>query len=180
MPGEPQPLPMFRYHPDPLATGALEGSDDACQCCGRKRGYVYTSNVFTTARIDTVCPWCIADGSVHRKFDASFTDGFEPSDVGLPDEVRDTVLHRTPGYASWQDPVWMACCGDACAFRGDASRADLQALTAEERERIRAQFALEDGELEEWFREYEPPGNPAFYRFDCLHCGRVHVHVDGT
>ena len=30
-------LPYFRYHPDPLATGAFEeGEEKICPCCGKK------------------------------------------------------------------------------------------------------------------------------------------------
>ncbi|MGV8422639.1 CbrC family protein, partial [Pseudomonas aeruginosa] len=32
------PLPHFRYHPEPLASGSIEASATTCQCCGKARG----------------------------------------------------------------------------------------------------------------------------------------------
>ncbi|REJ66450.1 MAG: hypothetical protein DWQ31_14945 [Planctomycetota bacterium] len=31
-------LPVFKYHPDPLDTGAIAASDAICACCGQSRG----------------------------------------------------------------------------------------------------------------------------------------------
>lgn len=36
-------LPKFKYHPNPLVTGAIEPSEVACECCGKARGYIYSS-----------------------------------------------------------------------------------------------------------------------------------------
>jgi organic radical activating enzyme len=36
---------------------------------------------------DSLCPWCLADGSAHRKFDATFFDTEAFAD-GTPDEVQ--------------------------------------------------------------------------------------------
>ena len=57
-------LPTFRYHPDPIGTGSLEGSDRKCVCCGRARGYIYVEPVFSEQDLhDQICPWCIASGA---------------------------------------------------------------------------------------------------------------------
>ncbi len=93
-------LPSFKYHPSPFSSGALEDCDDACECCGLGRGYLYKGPVFCEAQVERVCPWCIADGSAHAKWGAQFTDAtFLDSHGGvvdLPAEVYDEVLHRTP------------------------------------------------------------------------------------
>jgi uncharacterized protein CbrC (UPF0167 family) len=34
-------LPAFRYHPDPVATGSVARSGEACDVCGEERGYLY-------------------------------------------------------------------------------------------------------------------------------------------
>ncbi|MDK9806970.1 CbrC family protein, partial [Vibrio sp. D406a] len=31
-------LPKFKYHPDPIATGVFEKSDDICECCSKAKG----------------------------------------------------------------------------------------------------------------------------------------------
>src|SRR4051794_16064897 len=68
-------LPTFKYHPDPIATGSVEPSDTQCDCCGKQRGYIYVGPVFSVEGLyEYICPWCIADGSAHTKFDAEFTD----------------------------------------------------------------------------------------------------------
>ena len=64
----PEPLPVFLYHPDPIATGSIQPSATPCKVCGQARGYIYTGPVYTEIRNrldDAICPWCIADGSAH-------------------------------------------------------------------------------------------------------------------
>ncbi|WP_328624113.1 CbrC family protein [Streptomyces sp. NBC_00353] len=35
-------LPFFRYHPEPVTTGAVTASGEVCVCCGQARGWIYT------------------------------------------------------------------------------------------------------------------------------------------
>ena len=56
---------------------------------------------------DAICPWCIADGAAHSKFDASFTDdagvgGYEETD-SAPESIKEEVAYRTPGFIGWQE-----------------------------------------------------------------------------
>ncbi|QOG23992.1 hypothetical protein FOM02_41000 [Bradyrhizobium sp. SEMIA] len=68
-------LPSFKYHPDPVATGSVQKSDVQCICCGQARGYVYIGPVYAAEELcESLCPWCVADGSAHGKHGASFTD----------------------------------------------------------------------------------------------------------
>jgi len=116
-------LPSFRYHPDPLATGSVVRSEDACTVCGQARGFGYDGPVFSAEHDDEpICPWCIADGSAHERFDAEFTDYTELEEV--PREVLDEVTQRTPGFSGWQQEHWLAHCGDACAFVGRDDEGD--------------------------------------------------------
>src|ERR1700744_1794087 len=122
-------LPEFRYHPDPIATGTVKASDVKCVCCDLARGYIYTGNTYSEEDLeDAVCPWCIADGSAAEKFDAMFSDDSPLLDADMPEAVVEEVTRRTPGFTSWQQEVWLCCCDDACAFHGDATRAQLTAL----------------------------------------------------
>src|SRR5262245_12244012 len=110
-------VPTFKYHPSPLSSGALKDSDDMCECCGLARGYMYEGPVYCTAEVERVCPWCIADGSAHAKWDAQFTDAeFRDSHGGhvdLPRAVWEEVLHRTPGVVgACQAVVWWVHCGE--------------------------------------------------------------------
>ncbi len=120
-------LPVFRYHPDPIASGSIVASDAQCACCGEHRGFIYTGPAYSEEELeDALCPWCIADGRAHEKFDASFVDtaGF-PDDV--PQEVVEEVAYRTPGFNSWQEGQWLGCCGDAAAFLEPAGYAEIHA-----------------------------------------------------
>ncbi|WP_406482278.1 CbrC family protein [Streptomyces sp. NBC_01615] len=107
-------LPFFRYHPDPVATGSVTASSEACVCCGRAQGWIYTAN-FSTEQDMTgrICPWCIADGSAAMRFDGEFIDACGLD--GISWETLNEVTRRTPGFHAWQDPRWLVHCADAAA-----------------------------------------------------------------
>jgi uncharacterized protein CbrC (UPF0167 family) len=115
-------LPRFRYHPSPLSTGAVEDSDATCECCGLARGFMYRGPTYSGVRVEHVCPWCIADGSAHAKWDAEFTDSAAVGGWGrwcdVPPEVREEVAFRTPGFCTIQEARWWTHCGDAAEFLG--------------------------------------------------------------
>ncbi len=95
-------LPIFKYHPDPVATESIVPSDALCVCCGRARGYIYAGPVYSEEELEeSLCPWCIADGSAHERFDACFTDEGGIGDYGtwdlVPSEIVDEIAYRTPG-----------------------------------------------------------------------------------
>jgi uncharacterized protein CbrC (UPF0167 family) len=115
-------LPQFKYHPNPLHTGAIEDSEANCECCGQARGFIYRGHIYSVAKVEQVCPWCIADGSVHAKWDAEFTDSAAIGGWGscseVPREVWEEVAYRTPGFAALQEARWWTHCGDAAEFLG--------------------------------------------------------------
>ena len=69
-------LPAFRYHPNPLETGAFEESADgvACDCCGKTTHIFYTGPFYAVEDIEYLCPECISSGEAARKYDGSFQD----------------------------------------------------------------------------------------------------------
>jgi hypothetical protein len=107
-------LPRFKYHPSPLSTGAIEDSPAVCECCGQARGFIYREPIYCRAEVENVCPWCIADGAAHAKWDAEFTDFSAVGGYGkwcdVPDEVRQEVAHRTPGFSTIQEARWWTHC----------------------------------------------------------------------
>lgn len=174
-------LPVFRYHPDPVATGSVKPSDKTCRCCGQNRGYIYTASVYALDELnEAICPFCIADGSAAKKFDATFSDSQPLHQAGVPQQVVDEVTRRTPGYASWQQEVWLSCCGDACEFHGDASRVELRALEGEALKGLLFEIEWSAAEWEAFVKHYEPGGNPAAYKFICRHCRRTRYDIDST
>lgn len=174
-------LPNFCYHPDPLATGSVKASDTVCRCCGEARGYVYTASVYALNELcDSICPWCIADGSAAQKFDAMFSDDIPLVQAGVPDKVIEEVTRRTPGYNSWQQETWLSCCGDACEFHGNATRPELQALNGNDLARVLADFGWREQHWPQFIQHYQPGGNPAVYKFVCRHCHTTKYAVDFT
>lgn len=105
-------LPVFRYHPDPVATGAVVESSAVCSCCSVARGYLYTGPVYSEDEIGPLCPWCIAEGVPG----AMFTDAIGADDV--PMTVIDEICLRTPGFVAWQQAHWLYHCGDGCEYLG--------------------------------------------------------------
>ena len=173
-------LPTFRYHPDPIATGAIKQSDAVCECCFQARGFVYTSHIYCPQAIEAICPWCIADGSAAEKFNGLFCDDSPLAEAGLTEEIIVEVSHRTPGFNSWQQEVWLSCCNDACEFHGDvtvaeAATMDIDAVTraCHGKRPIVSQF-------EDFKKHYRPGGNPAIYKWVCRHCGKVQHYADFT
>lgn len=109
-------LPHFRFHPDPLKSGSVVVSDQKCRCCKKARGYIYTGPVYTEEDVENaLCPWCIADGSAHKKFDVTFTD-IEGIPDDVPKELAEEIEQRTPGFASWQQGRWLSADGEPAAF----------------------------------------------------------------
>src|SRR5438270_13873972 len=102
-----EPMPLFRYHPDPISTGSVVASSAGCLVCGLVRGFIYTGPVYALDEvIDGLCPWCISDGTAAAKFDAEFTDAALGAPREIPASVVDELCHRTPGYSSWQQDRW--------------------------------------------------------------------------
>ena len=171
-------LPFFKYHPDPLGTGAVAASEAFCACCGAARGYIYTANVYCAKDLhEAVCPWCIADGSAAREFQATFNAGDALAAAGIAAEVIMELAERTPGYISWQQDAWLAHCADACAFLGDATPADAARIAAEHIP-VSGGEDLDADLLADIATRYRPGGSPAIYKFQCLHCGAVLFSMD--
>src|SRR4051812_19330782 len=100
-----EPLPVFTYHPDPIATGSIEPSEQACACCTRRRGFVYRGPVYCVEEVEALCPWCIADGRAAERFDATYCGVIPPP--GTADAVVDTIAKRTPSFNGWQEERWL-------------------------------------------------------------------------
>jgi uncharacterized protein len=177
-----EPLPKFRYHPDPIRTGVISKSNTICKSCGQARGWIYTGPVYSKLELrECICPWCIADGSVAKKFDAMFCDGHPLFQQGMSDKIIEEVTCRTPGYISWQEQYWPAHCNDACEFHGDLQKKDLAEMDDEAKTWLCKELQIEtENEWRDMVRMYEPGGQPAIYLFVCRHCQTKRYHWDCT
>jgi uncharacterized protein len=114
------PMPLFPYHRDPVASGSIRASAATCQCCGQARGVLYEGVVYARQGVESICPWCISDGSAAEKFDASFFDAhFCDADlnrVDAPAEWRQQVFCRTIGFATFNPIGWWVHCGEPAEY----------------------------------------------------------------
>ena len=182
----PEALPVFRYHPDPLATGSIIAAPDRpCLGCSRIRGYLYMGPVYTEKNFileEHLCPWCIADGTAAKRFSASFNDAGTMEDV--PDAVMEEIEKRTPGFHGWQQESWLTCCGDAAAYLGEAGAAELTrdfpGAIPSVRKYLEENYELAGKELEEFVKALRKGDQPTSFIFRCLHCQSYQAYIDQT
>lgn len=170
-------LPKFRYHPEPLKTGAFK--DDmsvTCECCGKNTEIYYENGIYSEQDVTYLCPACIANGTAAKKFDATFVqdaDKLTTNDTKKDDEL----FKRTPGYESWQGEHWVACCDDYCAFLGDVGTKELLELGIADE--VFEDYAKRDEYDVNIAREMLVAGGDlAGYLFRCLHCKKYHIYID--
>ena len=176
-------LPTFKYHPDPLATGSIEPSTNKCVVCGLARGFIYIGQPYAEEElIDAICPWCIADGTAHEKFDAEFTDFDGIGDYGNWESVEPTiaeeVAYRTPGFTGLQQERWFTHCADAAEFLGLMGHQELVAYGAAAIQAIKDEIAYDDNVWDEYFKSLDRAGEPTAYLFKCRHCGTFGGYSD--
>jgi uncharacterized protein CbrC (UPF0167 family) len=175
-------LPVFRYHPDPIASGSIVPSTAECVCCGEKRGFIYAGPAYCEAELDdALCPWCIADGSAHEKFDASFTDEALFPDGVAPATIEEIAL-RTPGFNGWQQERWLGLCGDAAAFLTPVGYAEIKARYPELEGvlmmHIVHELGLSGGAATRYLQALNRDHGPTAYVFSCRHCDAKPVYID--
>lgn len=175
-------LPGFRYHPDPLASGSVVASDAACRRCGASRGFLYAGPVYSAAELEgRVCPWCIADGSAHRDFGATFVAD-EAFPLEVPAAVVAEISQRTPGYRTRQGEEWPVCCNDATAFIAPAGIAEIRShrpeLESGIRSHLRYNMRLSGSAAARMLESLDRIAGPTVYVFRCLHCDEHQYHID--
>jgi len=171
-------LPIFKYHPDPISTGAIEKTEDECQCCGKCRGYKAASTIYAADSVETICPWCIADGSASAKFNGVFSDSDPLLTDGIDQEIVKEVCERTPSFISWQQERWLSHCNDACEFHGDATKADLETLSGDALKEFLSTEYIEEDTWPNMLANYEEGGDLAIYKFKCRVCRENRFYAD--
>lgn len=171
-------FPIFTYHPDPIATGAVIKSDATCESCGKATGFVCTSTIYAVKKVDFICPWCIADGTAAKKFNGSFTDDYPLIEAGIDNKIIFEIAERTPGYISWQQEEWQSHCDDACEFHGDADINELKEMQGEQLSSFLEQQMLDVTLWKQLLTTYKKGGDPAIYKFKCRHCHKIIFTMD--
>jgi uncharacterized protein CbrC (UPF0167 family) len=176
-------LPTFRYHADPIRTGSIVASTNACRRCGRQRGYIYVGPVYADDDLDDAfCPGGIADGSAARMFGAEFTDAPGIGDYGsweaVPPEVVEEVARRTPGFTGWQQERWWTHCSDAGVFLGRAGWRELEGEWSDAIASIKADVQMDGDDWNDYFSALDARESPTAYVFRCRHCGQLGGYSD--
>ncbi len=177
-------LPRFPYHPDPLATGSVEPSKEPCLACGKARGFIYAGPVYAEAELEgSFCPWCVADGSAHAKFEADFVDrdgvgGYGAWDA-VPEAVVEEIAFRTPGFSGWQQERWWTHCGDAAEFLGPVGRSGAEEAGAAFLAALRAEAGIaRDADWLDYVNALDRDRGPTAYVFRCRRCGALGGYSD--
>lgn len=176
-------LPNFKYHPEPVKTGSVQRSDNVCKLCHKKTGYIYVGPVYSKEELDEgICPWCIASGEAHEKFDAQFTDIDGIGDHGnweeIPIKIKEEVAFRTPGFTGWQQERWWTHCGDAAIFLGRAGKDEIENYGQELIEELRKDVKMTRKQWEYYFEHLNKDDSPTAYIFQCRKCGNLGGYSD--
>lgn len=176
-------LPEFKYHANPLKTGSIISSEQSCVCCDKERGYIYVGPVYATEELDKcLCPWCIADGSVHIKYDAEFVETDGIGGYGAWDSVKDRVeseiAYRTPGFSGWQQERWWTHCNDGAVFLGVMGKNEVLELGSELVSYLKSESGVPDSDWPDYFDGLSQDGSPTAYVFQCLHCKKLGGYTD--
>lgn len=168
-------LPTFRYHPDPLGTGAFkEGEPKTCPSCGEAHTIYYVLRPYCVEELSHICPTCISTGRAAQKFEAEFIQDADWQ--GVMDKEKDQVLFcQTPGYSSWQGEHWLSCCRDYCAYLGTVGTRELEEMGIAEQ--VLAEYESRN-EFQDVAEYLVKDGSMCGYLFRCLHCEQHHLWVD--
>lgn len=158
----------FRYHPEPLKTGAFFEGAVVCSCCHKQTPVFYETPFYAREDDLCFCPACIASGEAAARFDGCFTAPDCCDDIGDEEKHRE-ICYRTPGYRGIQQEHWIAHCGDYCAYLGEI---DYRDLTPE----LLAEFKETWNDRPQRWDLKDVCGSLGLqfdgYLFRCLHCGK--------
>ncbi|WP_300481538.1 CbrC family protein [Shewanella sp.] len=178
-------FPKFKYHPDPIKTGSIVESKNSCDCCKHQQGYVYSGSIYSKNRPDSICPWCIADGGAAKMFGIEFVslmpaiiDPSNPQEIECSERAFDELLHRTPGFSSYQEIEWPNHCGDFCEYHGISTVKDIKNISAEQKERLFQTSYLDEREHTDIQRGKDDDELHYFLRFSCRNCGESLFQFD--
>lgn len=178
-----EPVPHFRYHPDPVGTGNVVVQDIVCGVCRRARTHAYVGPYASPdahfENGDPLCPWCIADGAAAREWQASFVaPGYlsAQAHAEMPADRIAELEFRTPSFLCLQQEHWLDHHGEADEYLGEIGADEYLRLPVEAQAAVREAAGdnpgrpLADGDAV--LRLRADGDGPAVYLFRCLHCGR--------
>lgn len=177
-------LPTFRYHPDAIASGSFIADARNCKCCHQARGYIYVGPVYAEADLnDVLCPWCIASGAAHSRFDVTFVDSEAFADAADLTHINE-IVERTPGFNAWQAEQWPSCCGEPAAFITPAGTEDIRSRFRYQEGPLMTyivhELGISGGAATRMLNSLSRDHSPTAYIFKCLHCDNYPAYVDSN
>ena len=170
-------IPKFKYHPEPIKTGAFNIDDVVvCDCCEKETTVYYSNPFFSIDEIEFLCPDCIKSGNASKKFDGAFQDSCSCDNVNDEEKLNE-LCTRTPGYKGWQQEYWLAHCDDFCAFIGYVGWNEILQMGIEKE--IEEDLSTNnDFSIADIKKHLKNSGSMQGYLFRCLLCGRHRLHID--
>lgn len=180
-------IPTFTYHPDALATEAIQAMDPHhCLVCKKLKIYFYMGALYTEEdEVGTgdICADCIADGKAHRHYTAEFNT-IAQSDVtaDIPKTVIEEILYRTPGFISWQEINWQFHCHDATLFLGSLGKAEIEERYPEAKPFVLAHLCdiMSIDNAQSVYDVLSSEGDPSIFLFKCRHCDTYCCEFDAS
>ncbi len=175
-------IPKFRYHRNPIDTGAFieNKSEKKCNSCNLTSKYIYLEPYYSKDDVTCLCPTCISNGDAHSKFDLEFQDP-ECCEEITNKSILEEVCYRTPGYCAWQQERWLACCDDLCEFIGclDWNQIVLQGIEDEITAAILSnETYIEVGQSLEELIDAINSKDVYLCVFQCLHCKKFKIDIN--
>ncbi|WIY59599.1 CbrC family protein [Bacillus arachidis] len=172
-------LPTFKYNPNSLELGIIKKELTTCCVCKNEREYIYSGPFYSIENVESICPWCIANGNAAKKFDGEFQDSYSCDEVNDEEKLKE-LIHRTPGYRGWQQEYWLGHCNDFCAFIGYVEWKEIAHLENELQQDLVEFTGYYGLSLQDFQYSLGHQGSLQGYLFKCLHCGIHRLHVDCT
>ncbi|AXQ22487.1 hypothetical protein BEN71_10555 [Acinetobacter wuhouensis] len=180
--------PNFKYHPNAYKLDIFIKEDGICSVCKQQRNLKYNCSFYSIDKPDYICPWCIENGEVAKKFEGSFFDLadlesaiFHQQADGdfyftheMNPELIDTILYKTPSYFTWQQAVWLTHCMSPCKFIAYATSENIKDIYNELIPDIQESCVNEDSIQNNMYEDGWFKG----YLFQCVHCSQHRLHID--
>jgi uncharacterized protein CbrC (UPF0167 family) len=171
-------LPQFKYYPTACAPGGTDvvaKQTVDCAVCGEECDYVYMGPVYAEEDDleESICPWCVANGSAHKEWDAEFNPIADTAPDTVPPAIVEEIAYRTPGVIAWQEGQWFFHCGDGAVYLGPVGISELKQYGPDAVEAIRDEAStaqVDEESLDDWMNNLSSTNAPTAYLFQCLHC----------
>lgn len=176
-------IPVFKYFQDPILDGVIEKSDTECICCEKSNGLIYTGPVYSEEEYDDqICPWCIANGDANTKLGVKFLDfdgigGYGQWD-SAPQNEKEEIECRTPGFRAWQQEQWWTHCNSVAQYVGRAGKDEVKKFGENLRTYLINEAGLDGDEGNAYADALHKDGSPTAYLFRCTKCGLIGGYSD--